>query len=116
MFGLNYKWETILGGILETIKSSMEAAIILLIIGMVVGSWIISGVVPTMIFYGLNIMNPSIFLPATVLLSFVAAVATGNSWSAAATIGIALMGNRGGTWNTSTYNSRSYNIRGIYGR
>ena len=92
MFGLNYKWETILEGILETIKSSMEAAIILLIIGMVVGSWIISGVVPTMIFYGLKIMNPSIFLPATVLLSFVAAVATGNSWSAAATIGIALMG------------------------
>ncbi|NME36094.1 Na+/H+ antiporter NhaC [Fusobacterium sp. FSA-380-WT-3A] len=92
MIELNYKWEIILEGILETIKSSMEAAIILLIIGMVVGSWIISGVVPTMIFYGLKIMNPSIFLPTTVLLSFVAAVATGNSWSAAATIGIALMG------------------------
>ncbi len=92
MFRLNYKWETILEGILETIKSSMEAAIILLIIGMVVGSWIISGVVPTMIFYGLKIMNPSIFLPATVLLSLVAAIATGSSWSTAATIGIALMG------------------------
>ncbi len=92
MFVLNYRWETVLEGILETIKSSMEAAIILLIIGMVVGSWIISGVVPTMIFYGLKIMNPSIFLPATVLLSLVAAIATGSSWSTAATIGIALMG------------------------
>ncbi|WP_300330134.1 Na+/H+ antiporter NhaC [Fusobacterium sp.] len=92
MFVLNYKWETILEGILETIKSSMEAAIILLIIGMVVGSWIISGVVPTMIYYGLKIMAPSIFLPATVLLSLIAAIATGSSWSTAATIGIALMG------------------------
>lgn len=92
MFALNYEWSTILEGILETIKSSMEAALILLIIGMVVGSWIISGVVPTMIFYGLKIMDPSIFLPATVLLSLIAAIATGSSWSTAATIGIALMG------------------------
>lgn len=92
MFTLNYEWSTILEGILETIKSSMEAALILLIIGMVVGSWIISGVVPTMIFYGLKIMDPSIFLPATVLLSLIAAIATGSSWSTAATIGIALMG------------------------
>ncbi|MCI6153111.1 Na+/H+ antiporter NhaC [Fusobacterium perfoetens] len=92
MFFLNYRWEVILEGILETIKSSMEAALILLIIGMVVGSWIISGVVPTMIFYGLKIMSPSIFLPATLLLSLIVAIATGSSWSTAATIGIALMG------------------------
>ncbi|NME36093.1 Na+/H+ antiporter NhaC [Fusobacterium sp. FSA-380-WT-3A] len=92
MFFLNYRWESILEGILETIKSSMEAALILLIIGMVVGSWIISGVVPTMIFYGLKIMSPSIFLPATLLLSLIVAIATGSSWSTAATIGIALMG------------------------
>ncbi|WP_163469690.1 Na+/H+ antiporter NhaC [Fusobacterium sp. IOR10] len=92
MFSLKYNWDEILEGILETIKSSMEAAIILLIIGMVVGSWIISGVVPTMIFYGLKIMSPSIFLPATLMLSFIVAIATGSSWSTAATIGIALMG------------------------
>lgn len=92
MFVLNYEWDFILEGILETIKCSMEAAIILLIIGMVVGSWIISGVVPTMIYYGLKVIAPSFFLPATVLLSLVVAISTGSSWSTAATVGIALMG------------------------
>ena len=92
MFSLKYKWDYILEGILNTIKSSMEAAIILLIIGMVVGSWIISGVVPTMIYYGLKIIAPSIFLPAALILSLIVALATGSSWSTAATIGIALMG------------------------
>lgn len=92
MFSLKYKWDCILEGILNTIKSSMEAAIILLIIGMVVGSWIISGVVPTMIFYGLKIISPGIFLPAALILALIVALATGSSWSTAATVGIALMG------------------------
>ena len=92
MFCLKYKWDCILEGILNTIKSSMEAAIILLIIGMVVGSWIISGVVPTMIFYGLKIISPGIFLPAALILALIVALATGSSWSTAATVGIALMG------------------------
>ena len=70
----------------------MEAVLILLVIGMLVGSWIISGVVPTMIFYGLKIISPGIFLPAALILSLIVALTTGNSWSTAATIGIVLMG------------------------
>ena len=92
MFLLKYKWAYLIEGILNTIKSSMEAVLILLVIGMLVGSWIISGVVPTMIFYGLKIISPSIFLPAALILSLIVALTTGNSWSTAATIGIALMG------------------------
>lgn len=92
MFLLKYKWAYLSEGILNTIKSSMEAVLILLVIGMLVGSWIISGVVPTMIFYGLKIISPGIFLPAALILSLVVALTTGNSWSTAATIGIALMG------------------------
>lgn len=92
MFVLKYKWSYLLEGILNTIKSSMEAVIILLVIGMLVGSWIVSGVVPTMIFYGLKIISPGIFLPAALILSLIVALTTGNSWSTAATIGIALMG------------------------
>lgn len=92
MFSLKYKWEYLLEGILNSIKSSMEAAIILLIIGTIVGSWISSGVVPTMIYYGLQIISPSIFLPAALILSLIVALATGSSWSTAATVGIALVG------------------------
>ena len=92
MFLLKYKWAYLIEGILNTIKSSMVAVLILLVIGMLVGSWIISGVVPTMIFYGLKIISPGIFLPAALILSLIVALTTGNSWSTAATIGIALMG------------------------
>ena len=92
MFNLNYSWKYLLEGILNTIKSSMEAVLILLIIGMLVGSWIISGIVPTMIYYGLKVISPGIFLPAALILSLIVAITTGNSWSTAATVGIALMG------------------------
>jgi len=92
VFSLNYKWAEIEEGIVETIKMALGAIIILMIIGMVVGSWIQSGVVPTMIFYGLKILSPGIFLPATLIICAVVAIATGSSWTTAATVGIALIG------------------------
>lgn len=92
IFGLNYTWDEIEKGMMETIKMSLQAIIILMIIGMVVGTWIQSGVVPSMIFYGLKILSPGIFLPATVIICAIVAIATGSSWTTAATVGIALIG------------------------
>jgi Na+:H+ antiporter, NhaC family len=92
IFGLNYTWNEIEEGLIETIKMALGAIIILMIIGMVVGTWIQSGVVPTMIFYGLKILSPGIFLPATVIICAIVSVATGSSWTTAATVGIALVG------------------------
>ena len=92
MFVLKVKWAEIEEGIVDTIKMSMGAIIILMIIGMVIGTWIISGVVPTMIFYGLKILSPKIFLLATLLMCSVVSLATGSSWTTAGTVGIALMG------------------------
>jgi NhaC family Na+:H+ antiporter len=92
IFGLNYTWDEIEKGMMDTIKMSLQAIIILMIIGMVVGTWIQSGVVPSMIFYGLKILSPGIFLPATVIICAIVAIATGSSWTTAATVGIALIG------------------------
>lgn len=92
MFVLKVKWAEIEEGIVDTIKMSMGAIIILMIIGMVIGTWIISGVVPVMIFYGLKILSPQIFLFATLIMCSIVSLATGSSWTTAGTVGIALMG------------------------
>ncbi len=89
---LNFKWDEIEEGIVETIKMSMGAVIILMIIGMVIGTWILSGIVPSMIFYGLKFLSPGFFLVATLLMCSIVSLATGSSWTTAGTIGIALMG------------------------
>lgn len=89
---LNYKWEVIEEGIVETIKMSMSAVIILMIIGMVIGTWILSGIVPAMILYGLKFLSPGFFLVAALLMCSIVSLATGSSWTTAGTIGIALMG------------------------
>jgi NhaC family Na+:H+ antiporter len=92
IFGLGYKWSEIEEGIVEIIKASMGAILILMVIGVVIGTWLQSGVVQTMIYYGLKVMNPAIFLVATLLVCSFVALATGSSWTTAATVGIALMG------------------------
>ncbi|HSN66234.1 MAG TPA: Na+/H+ antiporter NhaC [Fusibacter sp.] len=92
MFVLKMKWSEIEEGIVDTIKMSMGAILILMIIGMVIGTWILSGVVPTMIHYGLLVLSPKIFLLATLLMCSVVSLATGSSWTTAGTVGIALMG------------------------
>jgi len=89
---VGYKWDTIEKGIIDSIQSSMQAILILLIIGMLIGTWILSGVVPTMIYYGLKILSPSIFLVASTLLASIVALSTGSSWTTAGTVGIALVG------------------------
>ncbi|MBT3611641.1 MAG: Na+/H+ antiporter NhaC [Flavobacteriales bacterium] len=86
------KWDHIMEGIGESIKSIVPAIIMLLLIGSLAGTWLISGVIPTMIYYGLQIINPKIFLFATAIITAIVSIATGSSWSTIATIGIALLG------------------------
>lgn len=91
-FNLGYSWKEILDGIVKSITSSLSAVLILLLIGALAGTWLISGIVPTMVYYGLQIMSPTYFLVATVLVCSIVSVATGSSWSTVATVGIALLG------------------------
>jgi len=89
---IGQRWTDIFEGIVESISSAMSAIIILLLIGALAGTWMISGVVPAMIYYGLEVLNPTIFLVATCLVCIVVSLATGSSWTTVATVGIALMG------------------------
>ena len=85
-------WQKMLDGILQSINSSMPSMLILLLIGSLAGTWLLSGIVPAMIYYGLQILNPTIFLFAACAVCAIVSVATGSSWSTIATIGIALLG------------------------
>ncbi len=76
----------------ENIKSTSGALLILLMVGALAGTWLISGVIPTMIYYGLQILNPTIFLAACVIICSIISIATGSSWTTSATVGIALIG------------------------
>ena len=87
-----YKWSELKNQIVNTISTSMPAILILLMIGALAGTWLISGVVPAMIYYGLDIVNPTFFLFAAVVTSGIVSLATGSSWSTIATIGVALLG------------------------
>lgn len=88
--GFSYK--EIETGMLGGITNSLQAIVILAIIGILIGVWILSGVVPTLLFYGLKILHPSIFLPATLIICSITSLATGSSWGTSGTIGIALIG------------------------
>ena len=74
------------------IKSTAGAILILLMVGALAGTWLISGVIPTMIYYGLQVLNPTIFLASCVIICSIISVATGSSWTTSATVGIALIG------------------------
>ena len=89
---LKYKWKDMLSGISDSILSALPALLILLLIGALAGTWLISGIVPSMIYYGLKILNPTIFLFAACLVSAIISLATGSSWTTIATIGVALLG------------------------
>lgn len=86
------KWETTLENVIATIGSAMPSMLILLLIGALAGTWLLSGIVPALIYYGLDLINPRIFLVTAVVVSAIVSVATGSSWSTVATIGVALLG------------------------
>ncbi len=92
VYVLGYTWVEIEKGIIESIGSVMQAILILAIIGMLIGTWIAGGIVPTLIYYGLQILSPSFFLITALLLCSIVALATGSSWTTAGTVGVALIG------------------------
>ncbi len=89
---LGFSWKEIEKGIVGGIIVALQACLILMVIGFLIGAWIVGGIVPTMIYYGLKILSPSIFLAATMLICALVSLATGSSWSTAGTIGVALVG------------------------
>lgn len=92
VFYLGNPYSKIEKGIIDGIMVGMQACLILYTVGPLVGTWICSGVVPSMIYYGLSILSPSIFLFATLFICSVVSLATGTSWGTAGTVGIALLG------------------------
>jgi NhaC family Na+:H+ antiporter len=92
VYVLGYKWDEIEKGIIDSIGSVMQAIIILAIIGMLIGSWIAGGIVPTLIYYGLQILSPTFFLVTALFLCSIVSIATGSSWTTAGTVGVALIG------------------------
>lgn len=85
-------YKQMLDEVSENIKSTTSAILILLMVGALAGTWLISGIIPSMIYYGLQILNPTIFLAACVVICAIISVATGSSWTTSATVGIALVG------------------------
>ena len=85
-------YKTMLDKVADNLKSVTGAILILLFVGALAGTWLISGVIPAMIYYGLQILHPSIFLPACVIICALISLATGSSWTTSATVGIALIG------------------------
>lgn len=86
------KWQDLENSILRALGTVNQAMLVLLVIGMMLGTWLHSGVVPTMIYYGSKLIAPSIFLPTACLLCSISSLATGDSWGTAGTVGIAIMG------------------------
>jgi len=84
-------WDTMLEKITENIRAATPAILILLMVGALTGSWLIGGVVPSMVYYGLQIFNPTIFIFSAALIMALTAVIIGSSWSTSATLGVALM-------------------------
>jgi NhaC family Na+:H+ antiporter len=78
--------------VLENWKSILVPIIILLLVGALAGTWLVSGIIPAMVYYGLQVLSPEIFLPASVIIAAIISIATGSSWTTSATVGIALVG------------------------
>ena len=88
---LGVPWVDIQEKMLENIRAATPAILILLMVGALVGTWLIGGIVPTMIYYGLQIFNPSIFIVSCCVLTAIASIVIGSSWSTSATLGVAMM-------------------------
>ncbi|WP_044398310.1 Na+/H+ antiporter NhaC [Lacinutrix sp. Hel_I_90] len=76
----------------ENLRSVFVPIMILFLVGALAGTWLVSGIIPAMVYYGLQVLNPSIFLPASVIIAAIISIATGSSWTTSATVGIALIG------------------------
>lgn len=86
------RWQVFEDAIKKTVGEASVSIVILLLIGMMSSTWMISGVVPTLIHYGVKLMSPALFLPCACIISALISLVTGTSWTTIATVGIALMG------------------------
>ncbi|HSV88111.1 MAG TPA: Na+/H+ antiporter NhaC [Bacteroidales bacterium] len=91
-FRIGFTWDEMLSGIVKSIGAATPAIIILFMIGALAGTWLLSGIIPSMIYYGLQILNPTIFLVVACVVCAIVSIATGTSWGTVATIGVALLG------------------------
>ncbi|MDA7777659.1 Na+/H+ antiporter NhaC [Flavobacteriaceae bacterium] len=91
-FSQKISYKDMLSKVAENLQSVTGALLILLFVGALAGTWLISGIIPAMIYYGLQILHPSIFLPACIIICAIISLATGSSWTTSATVGIALIG------------------------
>lgn len=89
---LGFSWKEIENGITAGVALSIQALLILIVLGALIATWLASGIVPAMIYYGLDILSPEWFLPLAVVITSAVALTAGNAWAAAGTIGIAVMG------------------------
>ena len=89
---LGFSWRELEQGIVKGISLSLQALLILIILGTLISTWLAAGIVPTMIYYGVEFLSQGLFLPLAIVICSVVAVASGNAWTAAGTIGIAVMG------------------------
>lgn len=89
---LGYTWKEIEHMMVNGISKAMQSILILAIVGMMIGVWLISGTIPTMIYYGLKLLSPKVFLVAAVLICSITSLATGTSWGTMGTMGLALIG------------------------
>ncbi|MFT4642790.1 MAG: NhaC family Na+:H+ antiporter [Candidatus Azotimanducaceae bacterium] len=83
---------TMIAEVWENWKSVFVPIMILLLVGALAGTWLVSGIIPAMVYYGLQVLSPAIFLPASVVIAAIISIATGSSWTTSATVGIALIG------------------------
>ncbi len=84
--------KTMIEEIWENLRSVFIPIMILFLVGALAGTWLVSGIIPAMVYYGLQVLNPAIFLPASVIIAAIISIATGSSWTTSATVGIALIG------------------------
>ena len=87
-----FDWSVIEGFILDGVRNGFQSVCIVGAVGLLIGTWILAGTIPTMIYYGLDLISPSIFLPATLILCSILSVMTGTSYGSAASAGLACMG------------------------
>ena len=89
---LGYSWDEILDGMVKGTIKAMPALFFFFLIGMAIGAWVQCGTLPALIYYGLDILSPGWFLPATLIITSLTSISTGSSWTTAGTVGVVLLG------------------------
>ena len=89
---LKNKWDFIEQGIISSIQNAMQAILIACIIGLIIGSWIAGGIVPSLIYYGLKLLSPKFFLVTCLVVCSVVSISSGSSWTTCGTLGVAMVG------------------------